>query len=83
MRRFTVLLVGLTAVVGCTSGPTAPSTDMREPPSARFDGGFLGGSGNRAGDSNTTTPTGTPPLAGPADSIYSVEGGGFLGGSGN
>jgi hypothetical protein len=83
MRRLTVLLVGI-AVTGCTAGPTSPALrrDVTEPPSARFDGGFLGGSGNRSGDS--TTPAGAAQHgATPGDSIQSAEAGGFLGGSGN
>ena len=84
MRRHTILLVGLVAVAGCTADPTSSGLgrDVTEPPSARLDGGFLGGSGNRSGDS--TTSAGAQHGAAPGDSIQSTgAAGGFLGGSGN
>jgi hypothetical protein len=82
MRKLTPLLFAFTAVAGCSSGPTAPDRNTSEPPRARFDGGFLGGSGNRAGDSINTT-TGAPQGAGFAETVQAVGTGAFLGGSGN
>jgi hypothetical protein len=53
MYKLGLFLVAV-SVAGCTSTPTALSRKDAEPPSARFDGGVFGGSGNRVDGSTTT-----------------------------
>ena len=78
MRR-TLTIIAVALLGACTQLPTASSPDR--PTAPRFDGGFLGGSGNVVSPPPPDTQsTATSPSDVAADS---TSRGGFLGGSGN
>ena len=80
IRKIALVLTILCAATACGETSTEPSA-VGQP--ASFDGGTLGGSGNREGTPPPPPPTGTATADAGTASADSTNRGGTLGGSGN